>query len=258
MNLSKEMNEIKNVFNNTVPLIFTVMAERQILPTYWPVIKDALIEDRGIQDPLVKNGLMAALSSRCGNSYCFVSHSYYLYGLGFSVKTIENLINELKYPAHVVEHDKWSSVLKWTFLFSHTHGEPADADDHSNEVIRRLTRPPEYRALFKICSVSDILNRFSEFYSNKVRIENEETFLDPSTKLKLPIPDLAKFYVKISKSPDEAERPVVTICMYCKNIRDAEGKWHALESMLSALDRKSAFSHSICNDCIEKRNPYSN
>lgn len=252
LTISKESAEIKNIFHGTVPLIFTVMEEKQILATYWPIIKDALVEDTGISDQRVKEGIMVTLSTQCDNSYCFVSHSYFLYDLGFAVETIENMVNELKFPKQVDESEKWSLVLKWSFLFGRPPVGPSNATANSNELIQRLTTIDEYRHLFKICTIIDMLNRFSEFYADRIRIENEEMLLDTSTRLKLPIPDLVKYYEKLSRPEGNVERPVVLMCCYCKNIRDALGKWHALESVLSSLDRNSAFSHGVCPDCYEE------
>lgn len=252
MNVSKEIVEIKNHFHGMVPLIFKVMAEEQILPIYWPMIKDALVDDKAIQDNRVKEGLMVTLSTQCDNSYCFVAHSYFLNDLGFTVEDIGMMVNGLKYPSYVDDNEKWNLVLKWAFLFGRPPVGPASLALDSNKLIRKLTTRDEYMHLFKICTVIDILNRFSEFYSEKIRVENEEMLLDSSGKLKLPIPELAKFYDKISLAGKNVEIPVVTICMYCKNIRDAEGKWHALESILPALARNSVFSHGACPDCYEK------
>tara|TARA_Y100000294_G_scaffold17819_1_gene15548 strand:- start:561 stop:1340 length:780 start_codon:yes stop_codon:yes gene_type:complete len=252
MNVSKEFDEIKSVFHGSIPLIFTVMAEKQILPMYWPMVKDAIADDRGIQDDRVKEGLMVVLSTQCDNSYCFVTHSYFLHGLGFSVKDIETLVDELKFPTQVDENEKWSSVLKWSFFFGRPPVGPSGAVVDSNKLIQQLTSNDEYRHLFKICSVIDMLNRFSEFFSNKIRFENEEIYLDSSSTLKLPIPDLVNFYKKSIQSQSNAEQPVVTICSWCKNIRDADGKWHALESVLTGLERNSIFSHGVCPNCYEK------
>lgn len=250
--MSKELDEIKNIFHGAVPLIFMVMDEKQILETYWPIIKDALVEDKGIQDQRVKEGLMVALSTQCENSYCFVSHSYFLYGLGFTVETIEEMVNKLEFPKQVDDSEKWSLALKWSFLFGRPPVGPSDAAMNSNELIQQLITPDEFRHLFKICTIIDMLNRFSEFYIDKIRIENEEMFLDSSEKLKLPIPNLVKYYAKLSRSESNVEQPVVSICSYCRKIQDVEGKWHTLEVVLSSLDRNSIFSHSVCPDCYEK------
>lgn len=46
-------------------------------------------------------------------------------------------------------------------------------------------------------------------------------------------------------------KEILPICSYCKKIRDDEGKWRQLESYIS-MHTDSNFSHSICNDCMEK------
>lgn len=246
---SKEVTEITENFQGNVPLIFRIMEEKQLLSLYWPIVKDALFEDTGIQDQRVREGLMVTLSTQCENSYCFVAHSCFLYGLGFTVESIETMVNELKFPAQVEENDKWSLALRWSFLFGRPPGGPSQELANSNRFIQQLITSDEFRHLFKICTTIDMLNRFSEFYADNIRIENEEMFLNPS--LKLPIPDLIKYYEKLTQSENNVERPVVAICSYCKDIRDTCGKWHVLESVLSSLERNSLFSHGICPVCLE-------
>jgi len=251
MSISRELAEIKEIFHDEIPLIFIIMDEKQILTGYWPIIKDALVEDKGIKDQRIREGLMVTLSSQCENSYCFVSHSYFLYNLGFTVESIETMVTELKFPDQIHEGDKWSLILKWAFLFGRPQTGPSDTSMDLNETIRKLITPDEYRHLFKICTIIDILNRFSEFYSDKIQIANEDMLHDPSEKLKLPIPDLVKYYTDISRSENSVKKPVVSICAYCKNIQDIKGNWLALESVLPSLDRNSTFSHGICSDCYE-------
>ncbi|MDY6967165.1 MAG: hypothetical protein SVR08_00725, partial [Spirochaetota bacterium] len=43
----------------------------------------------------------------------------------------------------------------------------------------------------------------------------------------------------------------VTICSYCKKIRDTEGKWCELEAFFSK-NSEIKFSHSFCPECREK------
>lgn len=252
MENSKELAEIKERYNGVIPLVYTVMAEKQVLSEYWPIIQDAMIVDAGIQNPFVKQGIMVALSSACGNNYCFIAHAYQLYNLGLSVETIKELVNQLRFPLQVDECEKWSLVLKWAFLFGRTPGGTVDATDDSHQVICDLLDNNEYRALYKICVVNDMLNRFTEFYHQQIQVENDERFIDASAKLKLPIPELTKYYETISQSDGETEKPVVAICSSCKNIRDVEGKWHALETVLASLDRNSTFSHGVCPRCYKK------
>jgi DNA-binding response OmpR family regulator len=47
---------------------------------------------------------------------------------------------------------------------------------------------------------------------------------------------------------------LLPICMFCKKIRDDKGYWNRLEDYIQ--ERSEAdFSHSICDECIEKHYP---
>jgi PAS domain S-box-containing protein len=46
-------------------------------------------------------------------------------------------------------------------------------------------------------------------------------------------------------------RGLLPTCAYCKRIRDEEGRWHLLETYLSAHSR-ARFSHGMCPDCYHK------
>jgi len=47
---------------------------------------------------------------------------------------------------------------------------------------------------------------------------------------------------------------LLPICASCKRIRDDDGRWHRLETFITAHSR-AEFSHGICPDCAEKLYP---
>lgn len=47
---------------------------------------------------------------------------------------------------------------------------------------------------------------------------------------------------------------LLPICSYCKKIRDNEGYWNKLEAYIQS-HTTAEFSHSICDDCLEKHFP---
>lgn len=47
---------------------------------------------------------------------------------------------------------------------------------------------------------------------------------------------------------------LLPICMYCKSIRDDSDTWHKIENYISERSG-AAFTHSLCNDCLEKHYP---
>ena len=46
-------------------------------------------------------------------------------------------------------------------------------------------------------------------------------------------------------------RGIIPICMHCKEIRDDKGYWNQLEKYISEHSY-AAFSHGICDKCLEK------
>lgn len=249
---SKEYLQLKEMMGDSVPLLFEAMEDKGVLSFFLPLIKDIHLTDDGSMPQIVKQGIMLALSSRCSNSYCFVGHAYYLVNWGITFDSVERLVRKLVFPADVEDHEKWSQILQWAFLFGNSQsGNPTDRKDNDDTVMK-LIGEKEYLITFKICTINDIINRFSEFYAHDITVENEPGFREEDGKLKIEIPNLVKFYQKLSEDDNEGARPVVTMCMHCKNIRGDDDKWHALETTLSALDRRSLFSHSICGHCYRK------
>lgn len=47
---------------------------------------------------------------------------------------------------------------------------------------------------------------------------------------------------------------IVPICMHCKGIRDDQGYWNQLEKFITEHSEVQ-FSHSICDNCMEKYYP---
>lgn len=249
MSTAEEFAQIERVFGGAVPSIYQVMAKKGMLPIYWPMIKDAIADDQGIKDRRVREGLMVVLSTYCGNNYCFVAHSAILNGLGMSIEKIKNLVQSLDFPSDIPQHQKWSRLLQWAVFFGRPPGGRFGSPHDPSNFARRLVTDEEYTHLYKICSAVDLLNRFAEFHANEVSVKNEKMFQDAAGGLAIPIPALETFYTELIRSASESETPFVSMCTYCKKIKDPRGKWYALEIVLGALRRDARFSHAICPEC---------
>lgn len=63
-------------------------------------------------------------------------------------------------------------------------------------------------------------------------------------------------YKQLKEANEEVQslEGILPICMHCKEIRDDKGYWTKLENYIqSRSDAK--FSHSICDECLDKRYP---
>jgi len=54
-----------------------------------------------------------------------------------------------------------------------------------------------------------------------------------------------------SAEKDSDRRPLVTVCSYCRRIRNEEESWQKLETDVSSL-LEERVTHSICPECYEK------
>ncbi len=228
------------------------MEEKGVLPLYFPLFKNIYFNQKTGKFPaLIQQGIAGALSTRCSNSYCFIGHAMYLINNGISQDELGTILQQLKFPSRVPDAEKWSNVLKWAFLFGNSSmGNPAQTNE-IDTTIHKLLDENELGQLFNLIMANTILNRFTEFYPESISWEKDVPPGEKGEQFKMLIPNLVAFYHKVSESDNE-KRPVVTMCMHCKDIRDSSGKWLALETSLSALDRRSMFSHSICNTCYDK------
>ena len=75
-------------------------------------------------------------------------------------------------------------------------------------------------------------------------------------ELKSALDTQKELVAKLQTALDEVKKlsGLLPICCHCKKIRDDEGYWTQVEGYISAHS-EAVFSHSICNDCLEKYYP---
>ena len=61
------------------------------------------------------------------------------------------------------------------------------------------------------------------------------------------IKDLVKYFIESKYS---VKIPVVTLCMFCKDVRNVEGKWLPIEMAIKHMEQNTEFSHGICDRCV--------
>ena len=249
---SDEYRELEDLLGDSVPVVLRVMEAKGVLSCFYPLVKEVFLDPQGAIPPVIRQGLMVALSSRCSNNYCFVVHGRNLLTMGLSMEHVESVVRSLEFPAEVEDHEKWSQVLKWAYLFGNSPTSNATDKTENDNAILKLVGDEGYAAIFKVCSTNSILNLFTVFFAQDIRVGTESGFEKEDDDLEMEIPGLVKFYQQLSRDDSESARPVVVMCMHCKDIRGSDGQWRALETTLMALDRRSLFSHSICDDCRTK------
>lgn len=242
-----ELDQVSEFFEGKIPNIFSEMHRRRVLQMYWPSIAPVL-GNGGRTNPVVVHALMVVLSTRCSNNYCFVMHSCMLAKHGLSDSEISTLVRELRLPRRIEGGERWGKLLELAFL-AHTGSGEVFVD-----YLERLATAEEYREIAQICIAMGILNSFAEFYPENVSYRSDE-LLGEEDQLQLEIGDLVKYHEALAGDGLRATtkcRPVTTLCALCKRVRDREGHWYSLETVLATLERDTAFSHGYCEACHEK------
>ncbi|GEM_PF-5047380 len=242
--------ELKDYFGGQIPGIFTLLEAQGMLDSLWPLFRDSFF-DSGIESQAVKQGIALSVAVQASEKACFLLHAYLLKELGFSLEEIRTLALGLSFPSRIPKSEKWNKVVQWTFSNGLTSGKTKDETSHASGVLLSLVTPDEKRAVLRILMAVEAMVHFTIRFSDEAVWEKDPFYLDSLEKLFSPIPEFVKYFTENGNSSMKG-LPVSTICMYCKNIQDKSGDWHALESALPRLSHETRFSHGICSICYEK------
>lgn len=77
-----------------------------------------------------------------------------------------------------------------------------------------------------------------------------------NVNLEMEILERKQAYQQLKAATEEVKQleGILPICMHCKEIRDDKGYWNKLENYIQS-NSEASFSHSICDDCLEKHYP---
>jgi hypothetical protein len=249
---AKAITEVRELFVGQVPLIFLVMEDHGVLEVYWPLVRRCLRERKAIPEDAIIHALMVVLSTRCTNSYCFILHSYFLMGLGFTQEEIYTLVRELTIPPRIEGHARWGKIIQYIFMAQQSPASRAKLV----KALRISTTPQEYEEIVHVCIAMRALNAYAEFFYGEVLSQEDGLIYGKDTQISLPIPDLISFYTRFagngSSAEASSEQPVAIICAECKRIKDPSGDWYALEIALPKLAKNTLFTHGFCVPCYER------
>ena len=62
--------------------------------------------------------------------------------------------------------------------------------------------------------------------------------------------------VRIALNKRRLLRGLISICAWCKRIRDERGSWQQLESYIESHS-ETKFTHGLCKDCLQRLDPES-
>ena len=188
---------------------------------------------------LVESDIEVFVSSRSeGNPYHSGDHEHFL-GSGLYCETVINTNDKLLIP-NALDDEKWK-----------------DNPDIKLNMISYLGFPiiqPDGKVFGTICVLDNKENAYTETYEDL--IVNFRDIIQGHIELIHMNNVLGGKNKKLSDYISEIKtlRGFISICSFCKKIRDDEGYWQAIESYMSQYV-EAKFSHGVCPECEKEHYP---
>ena len=200
----------------------------------------------GISDIVVLEALLAVAFLHCTSNYCFVMHSLRLTKSGLDVGEVVDLFDSMQFSQKIKDSKKWSQVLCLTFdIFKNR----TNSYHHKIEVVRKVLTKNEFIHYGNMLALIFFLEFITQFYYDEVYLEKEALVDCHSDQVKV----LVKYYEEHqSKNGKESLLPVLVVCSYCNALKDHKDQWHKIIDILPSIPQNASFTHSICDDCLEK------
>ncbi|PRQ01996.1 hypothetical protein ENSA7_56640 [Enhygromyxa salina] len=242
METDETLDQIRDVFNGTVPNVFRRMHASGELERNWPPIRAVLVEPEPLP-PEVVQALFIVLSLRCSSYYCFVLHSLTLSTQGATQISIGELARVFDMPAVTPEFDRWSRVLKLTWL-SQFDGPQQHAAEY---LLRRNCSDAEYQQVLRVHAANQVINSFT--VDPELKLDGEPMLDSFPAELRALVPEFVRFYMETT-SGSSPKRPVCTMCSVCRDVRAVDEQWYPLAVAGELIPKGVLFSHGLCSGCL--------
>lgn len=247
--IDADLGEAKKLFNGD----YTILVKTAVKHGYGAILgehlKKAYLNEKGIKDGRIIEGILTSAMYHCENNYCCVIHSAWLLNMDIKFKHVTTMLESLDFPEHIEDHNRWSRVLKLVY-FSF---KDKNTSVKNLEIVRSMLSDEEYEHFTSIISLATFLEFLLTSFQSEIQVNKEFLFIDKDNgKLNPDISLFIKFYYDKKMEDAKSQVPVFVMCIYCKDIKDNEGHWHKIEGMITSLPTDASFSHSICDSCFGK------
>ncbi len=216
-------------------------------------LQKVYLEAQHVREPRIIESLLSIALHHCENQYCYVIHSAWLLNQDVSVEEISGLLLRLEMPEGVADRKRWSTVLRCTyFAFMEDH-----AFASNMAMVRRVLDEDEYRDYVQILALASFLRTTLLCFPEEIDVHREPfLFGGELTEQAREILSISEARIaKRTLARAEGSRDLVSLCMYCKDIRAEGDRWVPIESCLSQLSVDTLFSHGMCPKCFSREYP---
>lgn len=235
--MTELLDEVRRVAG-VVPRIVQHMAATGELEEHWPALRH-IYEAAEIPRPEVLGGLLATLTLRCAEPYCFVVYGARLCALDVRLDPCA-LGQRYLFPAIVPDHQRWSRVLGLLVLLD-IEGPHRRTAEHA---LRSYTSAAQFDSLRHLVTAAHLLMSYSARHPIDVAEERDLDALPGSVRAR--IPELVRFHAEFNGRP----RPLPALCSGCRKVQTcADEGWLPLELAAERLPQGVAYRHGLCPGC---------
>ena len=237
--LTKDLGDI---FSEDVPSIIQVAHEHDLLEALAPLFRRVYRDNKTIKDRILIESFLTSALYHCNDKYCYLIHASSLLEMGVKSSQIIDLTSLAQLPVQVENRIKWNNVLKSLFFLFKDN----ELAVENVAGIRNLVSEDEFEDLTQIIALANNLRYVYYFYHEELGVVSTERLKSELGKVYEELKDLVKYY---ERTKEDSKVPVVSMCMFCKDVRSNEGKWFPIEFGFKFLKESTLFSHSICDKC---------
>lgn len=235
--------EIKDIFPNHFPTILKTAFDHSYLEGMLPLFKRVYRQCKAIKDPALIESLLTTALYHCSHQYCYIVHASLLLQTGTKLAEVKNLTELLRLPESIENRIKWNNLLKMTFYMFRD-----DSVTHRNiDAAKKLLTSDEFEDYTHILAFASKLKLLIYFFREEIDFEKEVELLTEELQIRDEIKDLVNYY---ETSKERLNVPVISMCMYCKDVRNSDGHWFPIEIGVKAMKKDVLFSHGVCDRCL--------
>ena len=186
----------------------------------------------------VREAFLGLHLSVCDNKYCTIMHFGELIYLGWTLDEVTLLIESHRLPDRIEDRERWQKICSVIPIIA---AEPYAAGTMFN-LIRTLTSEAEADEISGVIAYSGLLRFLLECYPEAIDIEKEAMLHE--------MVDCADELTRYVHSFGERQRPMVTLCTICKDVKVSETEWRPVERVIHSLEPNFEFSHGCCPTCV--------
>ncbi|MEM9453390.1 MAG: hypothetical protein AAGF11_04375 [Myxococcota bacterium] len=244
--LTQALGPAASLFRGTYTLLVRTCYDHGLVPSLGKHLEQVYFHAKHIRDPRVIESLLSIALHHCENQYCYTLHSTWLLGMQVHFDQIAGLLELLEAPEGITDRKKWSMVIRCTYF--------AFLDDSTfatnMSLVRRFLAPEEYQDYVHILALVGFLRTVLLCFPEQIDLHREPLLTGYG------LSEQTHRILALSKArlATQANRhhELVSLCMYCKDLRTENDRWVPIETCLDELSPNTYFSHGICPKCYQK------